>query len=145
MPGCFLFFSMPGRDIGMSVGLPHGFVVFVAVFLWCQSYIAFKNLYKVTLWGKGKIRRNIHDRLIRISEKMSGFFYFLFTDIVTDRYTKILLKYTGKIIAGQPCMVSQILNGDSFFYVNVDIVDAFNDRFGQSRTCLLYTSPSPRD
>ena len=28
-------------------------------------------------------------------------------------------------------MFSQILNGDSFFYVTVDIVDAFNDRFGQ--------------
>lgn len=47
MPGCLLFFSMQGR--GMSAGLPHGFVVFVAVFLWCQSCIAFKNLYKVTL------------------------------------------------------------------------------------------------
>ena len=31
-------------------------------------------------------------------------------------------------------MFSQILNGDSFFYVTVDIVDAFNDRFGQNRT-----------
>ena len=30
-------------------------------------------------------------------------------------------------------MVSQILNGDSFFYVTVDIVDAFNDRFGQNK------------
>lgn len=49
MPGCFLFFSMPERDRGMSAGLPHGFVVFVAVFLWGQSCIAFKNLYKVTL------------------------------------------------------------------------------------------------
>ena len=64
---------------------------------------------------------------------MSGFFYFLFTDVVTDRYTKILLEYTGKIIAGQPCMFSQILNGDSFFYMTVDIVDAFNDRFGQEQ------------
>ena len=47
MPGCFLFFSMQGR--GMSAGLPHGFVVPVAIFLWCKPRKTLEYLDKVAL------------------------------------------------------------------------------------------------
>ena len=78
--------------------LPHGFVIFIAVFFWSHTGKVLERLLdKVALRRKGKVIGNVYDGLVRVAQEMRCLFYFFFADIVTDGNAEFLLEYPGEI------------------------------------------------
>ena len=80
--------------------LPHGFVIFIAVFFWSHTGKVLERLDKVALRRKGKVIGNVYDGLVRVAQEMRCLFYFFFADIVTDGNAEVLLEYPGEIALG---------------------------------------------
>ena len=80
--------------------LPHGFVIFIAVFFGSHTGKVLERLDKVALRRKGKVIGNVYDGLVRVAQEMRCLFYFFLADIVTDGNAEVLLEYPGEIALG---------------------------------------------
>lgn len=80
--------------------LPHGFVIFIAVFFGSHTGKVLERLDKVALRRKGKVIGNVYDGLVRVAQEMRCLFYFFLADIVTDGNAEVLFEYPGEIALG---------------------------------------------
>ena len=115
----------------MAVRSPHGFIIFIPVFLGCQTCEILKYLYKMTLGRKGKVVGNIHYGFIRITQKVGCLFYFLFPYVVTDGNSQILLEHPGKVILGKTGVAGKVFYGDTVLYMSIDVINALHNWLGK--------------
>ena len=73
--------------------LPHGFVIFIAVFFGSHTGKVLERLDKVALRRKGKVIGNVYDGLVRVAQEMRCLFYFFLADIVTDGNASRIIRY----------------------------------------------------
>ncbi len=67
---------MPVPVVASSRELPHGFVIFIAVFFGSHTGKVLERLDKVALRRKGKVIGNVYDGLVRVAQEMRRLFYF---------------------------------------------------------------------